>query len=246
VSLDDTRKQSIQCTPAPAWALSSDYRLSLEGELEASITTCSAEIAEMQAKKTKLEELLEHAGGLRRLLFEQGKPLEEAILEGMRLFGFGAHSFSDGASEFDVVFFSPEGRCLGEAEGKDNKAINIDKLSQLERNLQEDFARDEVTQYAKGVLFGNAYRLVPLGDRGDFFTEKCVSGAKRVGAALVRTPDLFAPARYMKENPSDVDYAKQCREAIFGSDGEVVVFPPPPARDVVPQTKPPHEEGEAA
>lgn len=27
---------------------------------------------------------------------------------------------------------------------------NIDKFSQLERNLQEDFARDDVTEYAKG------------------------------------------------------------------------------------------------
>jgi hypothetical protein len=246
VSLDDARKRLTQITPTPSWALSSDYRLSLEVKLEASITTCAAEIAEMQAKKSKLEEQLEDAGGLRRLLFEQGKPLEQAILEAMRLFGFEACAFSDGESEFDAVFVSQEGRCLGEAEGKDNKPINIDKLSQLERNLQEDFARDEVTQYAKGVLFGNAYRLVPLDDRGDFFTQKCVSGAKRAGVALVRTPDLFGSARHIKENASDVEYAKQCREAIFSSSGEVVTFPPPPVRDRVPLTEKARQEGEAA
>lgn len=113
-------------------------------------------------------------------------------------------------------------------EGKDNRAINIDKFSQLERNVQEDFARGDVADYAKGVLFGNAYRLVPLTERGPFFTEKCVSTAKRTHAALVRTPDLFAPAKYLKENPADVEYAKKCRDAILRDEVEVVLFPAAP------------------
>jgi hypothetical protein len=179
-------------------------------------------------RKKKLELELANAGSLRWLLFEQGKPLENAILEAMKLMGFDGTSFSDGESEFDGIFVGPEGRCLGEAEGKDNKAINIDKFSQLERNLQEDFARDEVKEHAKGILFGNAFRLLPVGDRTEFFTAKCLSAAKRIGAALVRTPDLFVPARYIKENSSDTEYARTCREAIFSAAGEVVVFPPPP------------------
>ena len=182
----------------------------------------------MQAKKASFQDKLHQAGSLRRLLFEQGKVLESAILEALRLFGFDAQSFANGESEFDSVFVSREGRCLGEAEGKDNKPINIDKCSQLERNIQEDFSHEDVTDYAKGVLFGNAFRLLPLQDRGEFFTAKCVSAAKRAKAALVRTPDLFAPAKYLKENPDDVEYTKQCREAIFRANGEVVVFPPPP------------------
>jgi len=113
-------------------------------------------------------------------------------------------------------------------EGKDNKAINVDKISQLERNLHEDFARDQVTEYAKGVLFGNAYRLLPPNERGDFFTDKCTSAAARVKVALVRTPDLFPSAKYLKEHPDDKAYASECREAIFYAGGTVVVFPDPP------------------
>jgi hypothetical protein len=45
----------------------------------------------------------------------------------------------------------------------------------------------------------------------------------------VRTADLFAPAKYLKENPSDTDYAKQCRDAFFLYEGEVVTFPAPPS-----------------
>lgn len=228
ISLADSLNKSTQHTPAPAWSSNSTYRLIEEGELESTISKCTIEIAQLLAKKNELEEQLQEAGSLRRLLYEQGKPLEGAILEAMKLFGFEAEPFTDGKSEFDVVFFSDEGRCLGEAEGKDSKLINIAKFSQLERNLHEDFAREEVTEYAKGVLFGNANRLLPPDQRGEFFTEKCVSAAKRTGAALVRTPDLFVPAKYLTENSAAFEYAKQCREAIIGSEGQVVTFPSPP------------------
>ena len=227
-ALADNLKQSTQSTPAPDWSLGSEYRLAEEGELESAISNLNDEISELQAKKTNLEAKLQESGILRRLLFEQGKPLELTVLEALKLFGFKAEQFSDGESQFDAVFVSPEGRCLGEAEGKDSKAINIDKFSQLERNLQEDFARDDVKEYAKGVLFGNAHRLSAPTERGDFFTQKCVSAAKRTRAALVRTSDLFGPAKYLKENQSDRQYAKQCREAIFGTEGDIVTFPSPP------------------
>jgi hypothetical protein len=228
VGLAEVLKQSSQITPPPIWSLSTEFRLPGEDELEARILDCVSEVARLQMEKVSLEEQLSEAGDLRRLLFEQGKPLEHAILEAMRLLGFDSRSFSDGKSEFDGIFVSSEGRCLGEAEGKDNKAISIEKFSQLERNLQEDFARDEVEFYAKGILFGNAYRLIPPLDRGEFFTEKCVSAAKRVNVALVRAPDLFAPAKYLRENPSDIDYAKNCRLAIFAAAGDIVSFPTPP------------------
>lgn len=107
--------------------------------------------------------------------------MEDAIFEALRLIGFKANNYKDELSEFDVVFISLEGRFLGEAEGRDNSAINIDKLSQLERNLQEDFQKDDVKNYAHEVLFGNAYRLKPPPERRDFFTEKCLTGARRAG-----------------------------------------------------------------
>jgi hypothetical protein len=155
-------------TPPPSWSFISEYRLASEGELESAISGCDVEIAELDARKKGLESQLVDAGTLRRLLYEHGKPLEGAVIEAMKLFGFDAKPFSDGASEFDGVFVSAEGRCIGEVEGKDNRPINIDKFSQLERNLQEDFERDEVNEHAKGLLFGNAFRLKPLHEREEF------------------------------------------------------------------------------
>lgn len=224
VALSDGLKHDAMVTPAPNWSNNAEYRLAAEGVLEARIVEAIAKISTLQAEKAELEGRLGDAGTLRRLLYEQGKPLEAAVLEAMNLFGFEVSPFSDGESEFDGIFQSPEGRCLGEVEGKDNRAINIDKFSQLERNLQEDFARDEIAEHAKGILFGNAFRLTPVNERSDFFTAKCISASKRIGAALVKTPDLFAPAKYLKEN-QDSTYAELCRRAIFSTAGDLVSFP---------------------
>ena len=81
------------------------------------------------------------------------------MIDALRTLGFEAESYTDDSSEFDVVFIANEGRFLGEDEGRNNAPINIDKLQQLERNIQEDFARPDVDAYAKGVLFGNPHRL---------------------------------------------------------------------------------------
>ena len=93
--------------------------------------------------------------------------------------GVEAERFADGYSEFDSVFTIDGQRMLGEAEGRDSKSIAIGKITQLERNVAEDFARDDVEEHAHGVLFGNPQRLVAPGERTETFTEKCISSAER-------------------------------------------------------------------
>lgn len=93
-------------------------------------------------------------------------------------------------------------------------------------NVHEDLQRDGVTTLAKPVLFGNGYRLADLHERHSPFTEKCILAANSNSTALVFTPDLFAPAKYLSEN-ADEDFAKGCREAILATTGRVL-FPDPP------------------
>ena len=169
---------------------------------------------------------------IKGLLYEKGKPLEAAILKSLKVLGFDCSKYRASDSEFDVVFESIEGRLIGEAEGKDNKAINIDKLRQLEMNIHEDFSRDGVNDMAKGVLIGNAYRLLPPEKRGDFFTEKCLIAASRSKTALIRTTDLFYISRYLSARVNKV-FAKKCRKAILETVG-IVVFPNIP--ELEPQT----------
>lgn len=229
IEADRAFRSSREATPPPQWTKDSVYHFEKEVSIRQEIEATSTQIQTLQNTLDELTFQLGEEGKLRWLLYEKGDLLEQAMLEALRLIGFEAEQYKESESEFDAVFVSPEGRCLGEAEGKDNRAINIDKLSQLERNLQEDFAREEVAEYAKGVLFGNAYRLTPLSDRGDFFTKKCTSGAKRSGVALVCTPDLFRVAKYLKECEASA-FAKKCREAIMGTEGEIVQFPQLPQK----------------
>jgi hypothetical protein len=187
-------------SPPPGWVEDSCYSIPEEIALTQAIEKIDRDLGELTGAKNSLIAKKKTVGGMRRLLYEKGRPLENAVIKVLHLMSFEAQAFKDGESEFDVVFVSPEGRFLGEVEGKDNKAINIDKHSQLERNVNEDFERDGVTEHAHGVLFGNGFRLLPLRERKDFFTEKCASAAKRTGTALVRTPDLFEVARYLESS----------------------------------------------
>lgn len=194
-----------------------------------------------------LEDERERAIRTQDLIFEKGPRLERAVLHALGAMGVEATPYRDGSSEFDSLFSIDGTRMLGEAEGRDNSPIAIDKISQLERNVGEDFARDDVEVHAKGVLFGNPQRLTKPDERDQLFTEKCLASARRNKFALVLTADLFLPTRYL-ERAEDKTYARQCREAILAAEGEIVKFPSPPrtrkrtARADVPKTGAASEE----
>lgn len=233
VSMANSLASESTLCPPPEWVTGNEFRLPAEDTIENAISEVTEQMTCLEERRRTLEEELAAAGELRQLLFEQGKPLEMVVRRALQIMGFQAFAYQEGDSEFDVVFQSEEGRFIGEVEGRDNKAINIDKFSQLERNLSEDFAREEVDTYAKGVLFGNAYRLRPLAEREIGFTEKCLTAAQRLQAALVQTADLFPPARYLSEH-NDPTYASACRQAILFAKGTIVTFPKPPGTHLAP------------
>jgi hypothetical protein len=243
VALDKALRSAGEITPAPPWTDQPQYALGTEPALRVQFLNAEQAVEEAQRRKEQIMAELTDAGAYRRLLFEKGKPLENVIIDTLRLFGFAAEAFKDSDSEFDVVFESEEGRLIGEAEGKDNKAISIEKLRQLSMNIHEDLQRENVTTPAKPVLFGNGYRLLPLSEREDPFTKKCLSAAATSSTALVFTPDLFPPAQYLLSNPDD-EYAKACRQALLSATGRVI-FPAPPAADE-PQTEMDVEEVSSA
>jgi hypothetical protein len=227
VALDKAARSATAITPAPAWSQNERYSLTEEIRLESEIGENLAKIQMLQGERDSLMGLLMNARKLKGLLYEKGKPLESAILEALRILGFTAESLREGDSEFDAVIVDPSGaRLIGEAEGKDDKPINVDKLDQLDRNLREDFARqeDEKAGYAIGVLFGNAYRLTNPRDRQEFFTAKCMLAAQRSHIRLVKTTDLFNVAQYVSDG-KDMAFAAQCRSSIIEAGGEVVTFP---------------------
>lgn len=220
VSLEKALHSEGEVTPEPDWSKDHIYKLSEEAFVAAELLKIEKKLEAIQSKKEQMLDMVKDLSRLRNLLFEKGKPLEYAILDALKVMGFSVSQYDDGESEFDAVFESQEGRLIGEVEGKDNKAINIEKLRQLALNIHEDLEREEVDTPAKAVLFGNAYRLLPIEERLDPFTTKCITAATTSSTALVSTPDLFLVVKHLKDHP-DSKCAAKCRKAMLDSVGRV-------------------------
>lgn len=230
IKLDKALKSNTEVTPEPIWASEPLYLLEEEIKLKIDLLEAEQRVEKAQLEKEAIQEKVAAAATPKGLLYEKGKPLEVAIVEGLKTLGFAAAPFKDSNSEFDVVFECVEGRLLGEAEGKDTKAVNVDKLRQLAMNIHEDLQREEVTAPAKGVLFGNGYRLAPPAERGAQFTEKCITAATSQATALVATSSLFNAVQYLSAQV-DCEYSRKCRAAILNGVG-LVEFPVPPNEQV--------------
>ena len=213
VEIDKALRKGGDRTPPPDWTDEKDFQLTQEQTIKKEIEEKSKEIDDLLLQKNELLTKLDQEIRLRDLLFEKGKVLENAIIFALEILGYKAENYNDGTLELDQIITSPEqDRFIGEAEGKDNSAINIDKFRQLATNIQEDLQREEVQSPAIGVLFGNGFRLTKPSERAEHFTEKCIKTTKSSNCILIRTADLFRVAKYVKESKDD-NFAKSCRDA---------------------------------
>lgn len=220
VEIDRIARMSGDNTPSPEWSTSPNFSLPKENEILQELLGVEEDISRAHRRKEELEARLEKETRIKGLLYEKGPALETAILDALKVLGFTAENYHEGASEFDAIFSFDGVRFLGEAEGKDNASINITKLRQLAMNIQEDLARDEVDLPAKGVLFGNHFRLLPLEDRAEPFTAKCIAAAEASSYALVPTADLYVAVRQFLRT-DDTRIADQIRDAITSTIGVV-------------------------
>jgi len=222
------RSESI-ATPLPSWVANPSFVSPQETKLLKDIADANEKLRNIRSEEQSLQADLNRERQLKNLLFETGKPLEVAVMDALKALGYSAENYDDGELELDQVIVSPEGeRFIGECEGKDNSAVNIDKFRQLSENIQADLQTENVDKPAIGILFGNGFRLTAPQDRQDQFTQKCLSSAKR-GTILIRTMDLYPVVRYIRET-NDQEYMRLCRDAILASLGSVVEFPVPPIR----------------
>ena len=232
VDIDKGLHKGGETTPPPDWTCETDYQLASEKIIEEEVEEKTKKIDQLISQKNKLILKLEEETKLKDLLFEKGKVLENAINSALGILGYIAENYDDGELELDHVIVSTEqDRFIGEAEGKDNAAINIDKFRQLATNIQEDLQREDVEKPATGILFGNGFRLKKPSDREEQFTTKCISTAKTLNHILMRTVDLFRVAKYIQES-KDSDFAKNCRDVIRNSVGKIVDFPEIPAKQI--------------
>ncbi|EKE27150.1 MAG: hypothetical protein ACD_4C00022G0003 [uncultured bacterium (gcode 4)] len=225
LAIDQQLLQDSEKTPPPKWSNQEKFSSKKTIKIEKEIQQNEKEIKKIKSKNNKLYEELSDENVLKDLLFEQGKPLENAVIKALHILGYEAENYDDGSLELDQVILSPEKyRFIGECEGKDNKDINITKFRQLLESLNADFARDEVEEKALGILFGNPERLKDPNERTLDFTQKCKTWAEREKIALVNTVDLFTIVNYLNENKNE-ECKKACRQAILDWLWWIVKFP---------------------
>lgn len=227
VAIDRNLKGSAEATPPPAWVEGAAKPKSID-EIERRIAEIDAKIDELRTQRNneavRRTDVLEYS----HLLYETGKPLERAIEKVLRLLDYKVETFRVGDLEIDHVIVGPSGRrMIGESEGKDSSAIDISKFRQLESNIGEDFEREDIDQPAKGLLFGNGFRLSSPATRAEQFTKKSLTNAGRLGSALIQTTDLYQVAIHLLDHPEDEAFKIACRLAIEETSGGIVIFPNP-------------------
>lgn len=227
VQIDIALRKSTEKTPKPEWINNEQFLLKESEKTKAVIEKNLKEIVKRQKENESLYVVIEEQESLKDLLYETGKPLENAVIEALRILEYKAENYDDGELELDQIITSPEGqRYIGECEGKDNKDIDVSKFRQLLDGLNADFEKSEIEEKAFGLLFGNPQRLIEPKERTLSFTNKCQLGAKREGIGLIKTEDLFRVCRYISEN-KDKAFASKCRKAIFDQLGKIIEFPNP-------------------
>lgn len=230
IQIANDLNKSTERTPPPKWIDRSDFVSAKETEIIQSIKNKEEKIVNITREIGKLNAELSEERVLKDLLFEQGKPLENAVIKALKILGYQAENYNDGDLELDQVIISPEKhRYIGECEGKNKKDIDISKLRQLIESMNADFAKDEVDEKAFGILFGNPQRFTSPDKRTLDFTKKCKTGAEREKIALIKTADLFKVARYLAENNDD-QFKKECRETIQNGLGTIIEFPDLPKK----------------
>lgn len=227
VAIDAVLRKGNNQTPPPVW-LETISRPSRIDVINSTIKRIAEDITALQIQMDAELSAKDELSEFEHLLYENGTALELGIEKALKLLGYSVQTLRIGDLEIDHVITSPEGfRMIGESEGKDSSPVDIWKFRQLESNIQEDFQRDEIDVAAKGILFGNGFRFTEPHLRETQFTPKCLTNAKRLGTALIKTDDLYRVAVHLVDHPDDDAFIKACRAAIEGTAGEIVVFPTP-------------------
>jgi len=230
LEIDKSLIEITEKSPRPNWIDDQRFLLKNVLKVEKEIRTKLEIIKEIEKKISELNVIKSKEEILLDLIFETGKPLENAVIRALEILGYNAENFDNGVLELDQVILSPEGnRYIGECEGKENKSVDISKFRQLQDALNEDFQREEIEEKAFGLLFGNPFRNIELDERKDFFTTKCIKGAEREKIGLIKTIDLFFICKYLTEHKNE-NFKKKCRQSIHNGLGGIIEFPTIPEK----------------
>jgi hypothetical protein len=167
--------------PQPEWLKT--VAVPNEVEITKQIVEVGVKIRELADTGEKLSLLLAKKLELKKLLYEQGPSLEEAVKVAFEELGFSLQKEGDK----DLVFRSPAERVIFEVTGSDG-TIGLGKLRQLFDFISKE---KQPGTAVKGILVGNQEVDVSPAKRGVAFTQHVIDRANEMGVCLLPTTELF-------------------------------------------------------
>lgn len=220
--LKNLKNKSKKEEKIPEWV--SEIKLPKENEFETKLEEIENSIQKLKEQKSKIEQEKQDYTKIKGLLYGGGHNLEELVRGVLGKLGFqNVRSIRKSEFEVDVVFEYGEKVFIGEIEGKDNRAIDKDKASQLVTTLAEFSKYQEDCIPDRGFLFGNGYRLMEPEKRELGFTEGAIKTAKTLNCVLIETKYLYEIAKAIQEG-ADEEYCKKIRDLILNAESGVFVL----------------------
>lgn len=153
------------------------------------------EIGRLNLQIQQIDQQIIQVDTYKQLLYETGTPLEEICRKTLEAMGAKIIPAEVAEEEFIIEF---EGkRAIAEVKGN-TKSISLTDLRQLGHYLEEH----EITrgEKIKGILLGNAWRLVQIEQRNQTdFPANVIEYAQPRSIALVNTVELFGAYCAMRE-----------------------------------------------
>lgn len=203
----------------PEWV--SGIKLPKEDEFETKLEEVEGSIQKLKEQKSKIEQEKQDYTRIKGLLYGGGHNLEDLIRDVLKKLGFeNVRSIRKSEFEVDVVFEYEGNIFIGEVEGKDNRAIDKDKVGQLVTTFAEFSKHQEDCVPDRGFLFGNGYRLIEPEKRGLGFTEGAIKTAKNLNCVLIETKYLYEIAKVIQEG-ADEEYCKKIRNLIIEAESGI-------------------------
>jgi len=158
----------------------------------------AASIQELSRKRERIAKGISDLREYKRLLYETGPALEAVCSRVLCELGATAHEAEVAQEDFVLEFRGT--KAIVEVKGI-TKSVSLDDLRQLGQYREDYRLKQEVE--IKGVLLGNAWRLVHPAQRGNAFPANVQEYAEARGIALVTTCSLYDAFCRVREGKTD-------------------------------------------
>lgn len=212
--------------PEPNWA--SRYILGDETAFGSKIDALKRRIDKTKHELAKKENELRELNSIKGLLYGTSKFLEAQVTRALQELGYFVKSFSGEYVEIDHVVDDPDEniRFICETEGRDRKAVGIDKFRQLQDHLSQYAGGTKSKRALQGLLFVNGRRLIDPTSRGEVITPALLNRSIQTQTTIVPTVELYKAVSYLM-GKKDEEYKKAVRLAIRSKMGGIAEIPDP-------------------